>query len=150
MPLFIDFDLISVPLWAAPCLTPQARGTARARPAKVPNSEGTPRHAQGSLSIGTGTPNHMMGVPGRVCARACPCLGTDKARPGQSLDESRPRCAISLISTFRPSQMNLNSNSPSSLLEILRTLSVMGHLNPTSFALGSVAMNSLTLRTSFS
>src|SRR5436305_15127658 len=76
---------ITVPPWAARCLRLQARGTARARSVKVPNSEGTPRHAQGSLTIGTGTPNHMMGVPGRACARACPCLGTDKARPGQSL-----------------------------------------------------------------
>src|SRR5436305_13571681 len=76
---------ITVPPRAAPCLRLQARGTARARPVKVSNSEGTPRHVQGSLTIGTGTPNHMMGVPGRACARAGPCLGTDKARPGQSL-----------------------------------------------------------------
>src|SRR5213595_1547562 len=67
------------------CLTPQARGTARARPVKVLNSEGTPRHAQGTLNVGTGTPNHMTGVPGRACAWACQAHGTDEARPGQSL-----------------------------------------------------------------
>src|SRR5436309_533568 len=81
---------ITVPPWAAPCPGLQARGTARARPVKVPNSEGTPRHAQRPLSIGTGTPNHMMGVLGRACAWACPCLGTDKARPGQSLQSVSP------------------------------------------------------------
>src|SRR5436305_4574947 len=81
---------ITVPPWAAPCLRLQARGTARARPVKVSNSEGTPRHAQGSLTIGTGTPSHMTGGPGRACAWAGQAHGTDEARPGQSLDASKP------------------------------------------------------------